>query len=142
MIKKHYSKYWTNCKTINRNYLHQCKANKASGLAIHLLDSLHKVKNTLSTTVLTKIFSLLNIRFLQEAIALRRIATKGSISLTINSADMTYIPIVVSGHICKWSINKTRGKGFQYICHGLHAYIWVLLPEWYANLPTQTIQED
>ena len=45
-------------------------------------------KNTLSTTVLTKILSLLKICFLNEAIALRKITTKGSISLTINLADM------------------------------------------------------
>ena len=86
MIKKNnYLKYWTHCKTINGSYRHQCKTNKT---LLHLLDSLEKVKNTLSTTVLTKILSLLKIRFLNEAIALRRITAKGSISLTMNSADM------------------------------------------------------
>ena len=55
---------------------------------LHFLDSLQNVKNTLSTTVLTKILSLLNIGYLNEAIALRRITTKASISLITNSADM------------------------------------------------------
>ena len=84
--KKHYLKYLTHCKTINRNYLHQCKTNKA---LLHL-DSLQKlhVQNTLSSTAVTKTYSLLNILFLKEAIALCSITTTGSISLTINSADM------------------------------------------------------
>ena len=50
----------------------------------------NKQKKT-KPTVLTKILSLLNIRFLNEAIALRRITTKGSISRTINSADLPLI---------------------------------------------------
>ena len=33
--------------------------------------------------------------------------------------------------MCKWSINKTRGKVFQYLCHELHAYAGVILSEHY-----------
>ena len=130
MIKNNYLKNWTHCKTINRSYRHQCKTNKA---LLHLLDSLQKVKITLSTTVLTKILSLLKIRFLNEAIALRRITTKGSISL--NKFDRhacsmfkthKYLEIFICIYNVRGEIDQISTNTFRYtMCSAPNVYMFV-----------------